>query len=84
MCCNLVLERSPLKSSVVLADNYMTLSCLTFQPPHARIHDRFIFFFSLGAISNQHFSDSNLGRQGSSWSNSTYAKLHLVQENRTF
>lgn len=81
--CNLVLERNPSKSFVVSADNYMALSCPTSQPGNSHFRGRFTFFFSLGALSNQHLGDSNLGRQGSS-SNSTYAKLCLVQGSRTF
>lgn len=81
--CNLVLERNPSKSSVVLVDNYVALSCPASESRYSHIPGRFTFFFSLGAISNQHLGDSNLERQGSS-SNSTYVKLCLVQGSRTF
>ena len=61
---SLVLERSPSKT-VVLADNYVALSRLTSEPQCAPIPDSSIFFFSLGAILNQYFGGSNLGRQES-------------------
>lgn len=80
--CNLVLERNPSESFVVLADNDMASSCPTSEPQCSHICGRYTCFTSLVAISNQHLGDSNLGRQDRS-SNSTYAKLRLVQGSRT-